>query len=304
MEATWQDPRWLAGAHEWIDTELVRLGMVRVGQIEQPHVYPWSTVLRVPTEAGPVWFKANYAPLVHEAALVELLAARRPDCVPPLLASDLGRGWMLMADAGEQLRARVISQGTLDDWFDVLPLYAGLQLDLEADVDELLALGVPDLRLATLPERYDRLMAHLDPAPRFRDAAPVIADLCRQLAAFGIAETLQHDDLHDGQVFVRDGELRLLDWGDACVSHPFFTLAVTLQGVLSWGLEDIEDSVDTSPFRDAYLAPYAERYDGDLLAASVLAMRLGWACRAVNGHVDGDDEKTITRLRMFLDGRA
>jgi hypothetical protein len=31
-------------------------------------------------------------------------------------------------------------------------------------------------------------------------------------------------------------------------------------------------------------------------------MRLGWACRAVNGHVPGDERGTVTRLRMFLDG--
>jgi hypothetical protein len=94
-----------------------------------------------------------------------------------------------------------------------------------------------------------------------------------------------------------------MDWGDACISHPFFTLSVTLEGVLSWGLDDVENSVDTAPFRDAYLAPYVERHGGDLVAATKLALRLGWACRAVNGHVPGDATATETRLRMFLDGR-
>ncbi len=78
-----------------------------------------------------------------------------------------------------------------------------------------------------------------------------------------------------------------MDWGDACISHPFFTLSVTLEGVLAWGLDDEEDSEDTAPYRDAYLKPFAERYDGDLVAAATLATRLGWACRAVNGHVPG-----------------
>ena len=59
-----------------------------------------------------------------------------------------------------------------------------------------------------------------------------------------------------------------MDWGDACISHPFFTLSVTLEGVLAWGLDDEEDSEDTAPYRDAYLEPFAERYDGDLVAAA------------------------------------
>ncbi len=105
-------------------------------------------------------------------------------------------------------------------------------------------------------------------------------------------------------MFLGAGVHQVLDWGDACVSHPFFTLSVTLEGVLAWGLDDVEGSVDIGPFRDAYLAPYAERYDGDLVAAATLAMRLGWACRAVNGHVPGDNDHTATRLRMFIDGRA
>jgi len=129
-----------------------------------------------------------------------------------------------------------------------------------------------------------------------------VTDLCAELAAYGLPELLQHDDLHDGQVFVRDGHHRVLDWGDACVSHPFFTLSVTLEGVLAWGLDDVANSVDTAPFRDAYLAPFAERFDGDLAAATTTALRLGWAARAVNGHVPGDNEHTFTRLRMFLDG--
>ena len=29
----------------------------------------------------------------------------------------------------------------------------------------------------------------------------------------------------------KDGRYLLLDWGDACVTHPYFTLAVTLDGV-------------------------------------------------------------------------
>ena len=299
----WRDPDWLAGVHAWVDGRLDELGVVRTGELEQPHVYPWSTVLRVPTRQGDVWFKASGDGLRHEAAVTARIAARRPDAVPPLLAADTTAGWMLMTDAGESLFTVVPREQSLDRWYDVLPLYAGVQLDLADDVDELLALGVPDMRLATLPKGYERLMDEIGADRRFRDAAPLVADLCDELAAFGLPELLQHDDLHDGQVFVRDDRPLLMDWGDVCISHPFFTLSVTLQGVLAWGLEDVQDSVDVAPFRDAYLAPYAERFDGDLVAATEVAMRLGWACRAVNGHVPSDHEHTFTRLRMFLDGR-
>ncbi|WP_326552587.1 aminoglycoside phosphotransferase family protein [Micromonospora sp. NBC_01813] len=299
----WRDPEWLAQVRDWIDGRLDELGVQRNGPAVQPHVYPWSTVLRVPTDRGDVWFKANTDSLRHEAGVVQRIAARRPDVVPPLLAADTAAGWLLMADAGETLRVVTQREHSLDRWRDVLPLYAGVQLDLAGDVDDLLALGLPDRRLATLPDAYARIVDEVGAEQRFRDAVPMVAELCAELAEYGLPELLQHDDLHDAQVFVRDGRHLVLDWGDACVSHPFFTLSVTLEGGLAWGLDDVLDSVDTAPFRDAYLAPYAERFTGDLVAATRVALRLGWVCRAVNGQVPGYDKQTLTRLRMFLDGR-
>ncbi|HSS68770.1 MAG TPA: phosphotransferase [Nocardioidaceae bacterium] len=302
-ESPWRDPDWLRTAYEWIELQLGRLGLVRTGDIEQPHVYVWSTVMRVPTDQGDVWFKANMDVLRHEAAVASLLSADQPDLVAPPLAVDLNTGWMLMSDAGRRLREVIPEERSLHRWLDVLPRYAELQIAFSDRVDELLDVGVPDLRMATLPAKYERLVTEIDVEQRFRDAVPHVRALCERLSEFGVPETIQHDDLHDGQVFVRDGSELVMDWGDACVSHPFFTLSVTLEGVIAWGLDDEEDSEDLRPYRDAYLAPFAARFDGDLAAAVDVALRLGWAARAVNGHVPGDDERTRTRLRMFLDGK-
>jgi Phosphotransferase enzyme family len=307
---TWTDPAWLAEAHEWIQENAARLGAAPVGTIDQRHIYPWSTVMRVPTQRGDLYFKANADALQFEAALVTLLAARRPDCVPPLLAVDSERGWMLMADAGTRLREFVEHARDLSCWLEILPLYAGLQIDMAGDVERMLAAGVPDLRLPTLPEKFGEMLDELDQLQagdrrRLIASIPRVREMCDELAAYGLPETIQHDDLHDGQVFVREGRYLLLDWGDACISHPFFTLAVTLEGQLAWGLFDVQDSVDVKPFRDAYLGPFA-RISGavDLVAASVTALRLGWVCRAVNAHLAGSEARdTEVRLRMFLDGR-
>jgi hypothetical protein len=307
VKELWSDPTWLAGANAWIDDQTASLGLVRAGEVEQPHLETWSTVLKVPTTTGPVWFKANHGPLEHEAALVTLLTGRIPDEVQPLLAADLDRGWMLMSDAGERLRELVVDEQSLQRWHPVLDSVARISLALEDDVDTLLAIGVPDLRLAGLPAGYAALMDEIDAEPRFREAAAQVAGLAGRLASYGIRDSVQHDDLHDGQVYVRDGREWVIDWGDACVGQPFFVLSVALEGQIAWGLDDEENSVDTAPFRDTFLAPYALAYPhlshADLAEAARLATRLGWAVRAVNGHVAGDNDQTITRLTMFVDGR-
>ncbi len=312
MSERWTDPAWLAGALAWTDDRLAEVGRPRTGGVEQPHVRPWGTVLRVPTADGPVWFKAPADDLRHEAGVHAVVAARRPDRVPPLLAADPTTGWMLADDAGRRLREVVADERSLERWHDVLGGYADVQLACEPDVAALLAAGAPHRPLETLAGDYATLVAGLaervdDLDPRYAAAVATVGELADRLASYGIAETVQHDDLHDAQVFVHpDGRQLVLDWGDAVVSHPFLTLAVTLLGVIAWGVDDRTGSEDTAPYRDSYLTPYAAAYGrsvAELAEAADLATRLGWASRAVDGHVAGDDASTVTRLRMFVDGR-
>ncbi len=245
--ATWTDPRWLDEAHGW-----VRDHVAPAGPIEQPHLRPWSTVLRVPTAEGTLFFKANAPATRHEAVMLEVLARRAPGFLPELVALDGDRGWLLLRDAGTRLRERPSAAS----WAAVLDQYADLQAAAAPSADALVAAGVPDRRLAVLPELYERLGGDRD----------VADELCEQLRAFGLPETIQHDDLHDGQVFLRDGHMRLLDWGDACVSHPFMTLAITA-GIAG------DDAVD------AYLARWGD--SARLRTAVAPAQRLAGVTRAL-----------------------
>ena len=52
--ATWTDPAWRAGAVGWAAEQLARRGTQIDGEPEQPHVYAWSTALRLPVDGGAV----------------------------------------------------------------------------------------------------------------------------------------------------------------------------------------------------------------------------------------------------------
>ena len=181
--SVWTDPQWLAVAHAWIRERLEALDVRPTDDIEQPHVRPWSTVMRVPTSGGDLWFKANIPALAYEAGVVGVLARTRPDLVPELAAVDPERGWMLMGDGGERLREVVERERDLGRWLDVLPQYGELQLSTAANADELVALGAPDRRLTVLEGQYEQLIEDLEDLSsserdRLRASREEVAEMC------------------------------------------------------------------------------------------------------------------------------
>jgi hypothetical protein len=290
-------PGWLEQASAWIHGELERRGIPIVGPIEQPHVRPWSTVLRVPTGEGALFFKATSPLTAHEPPLVEALARWRLDCVPELLAVDRERGWMLLRDAGERLREIIRATQDMRRWYPVLSRYAELQSELAGRHQELLALGVPDRRLSVLPAKYEQLLGDTEalsldrPAGltseqygRLRALSGRVGVLCMQLAEYSVPETLHHGDFHDANVFVRDGHFVFIDWGDSCLSHPFFSLrTVLVSAEISLGLE--ENSPALQPLCDAYLDAWTDYEPRERLQRAYdLARRLASINGALTWH--------------------
>jgi len=257
-----------AAAEDWI-----RARVEPVGAIEVAHVRPWSTVLRVPLADGAAWFKACAPVQAFEPRLSASLFRRWPDRVPEVLDHDEARAWLLLADAGTTLGA----QGNPPEaWLRVLPGYAELQLGEAERVAEHLMFGVPDLRLPTLPNRYAELLEHelpIDPGEmeRLREFAPRFGELCAELATHAIPESVQHDDLHYANVYVQGECLRVLDWGDASISHPFASLIETFRFLELAPNRLAPSDPWFARLRDAYLEPWGQ----GLTETFALAMRVG-----------------------------
>jgi hypothetical protein len=306
LQQPWSQPGWLDRASTWIEHTLQGRTIRLTGPIDQVHQVPWSTVLRVPTSGGDVYFKAPMPVLVHEAALTQALSQWRPDCILPLLAVELERGWMLLPDGGTRLREVIRAKGDSRPWEVVLPTYAALQMDLVSRREELLALGVPDRGLALLPSRFEELLAdewvlgvgHPDRLTRdevahLRQLLPGLTDTCHELARCGIPESLDHQDLNDGNIFVGDRGSIFFDWSEASITHPFFSLRTVVVSVeLTLDLE--EGAAPLEELRDAYLEPWT-RYVAreDLLRAFQLARRLWMIPAALAWH----------RILSSLEGR-
>ncbi len=125
----WEQSGWFEQASVWIQAELERLGRRVTGPIEWVHARVWSVFARAPTSEGAVYFKAPLPAPGFETALTQTLARWRPDCMLPVLAVDLDRGWMLSADAGVTLRSLGQSPVQLEHWHKILPLYVEIQIE-------------------------------------------------------------------------------------------------------------------------------------------------------------------------------
>ena len=260
-------------AEEWI-----RMHVEPTGAIETTHDRPWATVMRVPVASGVTWFKVCAPVQAFEPRLTAELYARWPDRVSEVLAIDEARRWLLLGDAGIAVGER---GNPPEAWLEALPSYAELQKGERPYALDHVGHGVPDLRMAALPAGYERLLASelplaRDDVNRLRDYAPQFSELCNALVELGIQESVQHDDLHMKNLYSDGGKLRIVDWGDSSIAHPFFSLVVTFRF-----LEEVNHLAPDDQWfrrlRDAYLEPWGS----GLEETFEIAVRVGWFAHAI-----------------------
>ncbi len=287
---TWNDAGWRAGAIAWAEEQL---GRPLTGPPQQAHVRPWSTVLRLPTDDGPVWLKSVGPGSAHEPALSHALGGWVPDAVLAPLAVDGERRLVLLPDGGATMR-EVGGAAYPEAWEAMLRGYARLQIAVAPHAAAMLALGVPDMRPERLPALVSDLLdddeallvgrpGGLDAAVRDRIRGDLdrYAEICHQLAEGSVPASIQHDDLHDANVMVAANRYRFFDWGDASVGHPFLSLLVTLRAAAR-ALQVGDAHPVVFRLRDVYLHEWRDHATAaGLEELSELALRAGPLQRAL-----------------------
>ncbi|HEU5314490.1 MAG TPA: hypothetical protein VFX49_00135, partial [Chloroflexota bacterium] len=200
-----------------------------------------STLLRLTTTEGRIYLKSAYTRPPGEAQLVAALAARWPDALPDVIAHDATRNLLLMRDFGDGM-LRYGAQ--MSRWENAARGFGALQLACSSHLDEWLAMGCEDRRLPTLMPHFERLLADTpylwpgherglteEQTAQVRSLLPRLAEMAAQLGASGIPDSLVQQDFRHGNLAVvarpesPDSAFRFVyyDWGDAVVSHPFFS---------------------------------------------------------------------------------
>ena len=258
---------------------------------------PWATTWRLQDAERVAYLKASSVRTRYEVPLMTTLARVAPSQIPAVLAAEPESGWLLLADAGATLN----DQPTLNDrpnsgfdlaaWLTMLPRFGQLQRAVAPVCTELIAAGVPDER----PERFGAVLAELLSGSTQlggltsgeRQALDGIGSRSQaaldELAELGIPASIQHGDLHGGNVSVGvsvgtgSGEPRFFDFGDGSLAHPFTTLLVPLRVARSQGA----DEAQLQRMRDSYLEVFSDLATGSQLRHALdLTLRTGAVLKA------------------------
>ena len=286
----WSRPGWHAEAVDWISRQVEMLGYRRTGDIRQRKVWGLSAILEVPTDRGMLFFKeACRSPLfADEPAVTSALAGLFPGMVPPPLAVESQRRWMLLSDFGDDLLVR---SSDIRVWEGVVESFARIQMDSAAHLDRLLSSGCIDRRLHVMSAQIDALLQDADAlsdldareVARVRAVAPDLRATCARLGELAVPQTLVHGDLNAGNVALVDGRCVFFDWTDACVAHPFFDLVTLLIENPDHGerLPDVPSARER--LVEAYLGEWSAYAPMDRLReAWALAEPLGWLHQAIS----------------------
>ncbi|MCE3230936.1 MAG: hypothetical protein K0R52_864 [Alphaproteobacteria bacterium] len=219
----------------WSQNYLSTNGYTIKGLPELIRAMPWSRVTRFSTSKGFIYLKEMASLFSLEPILIKTLAKWNGESIPSVIAINNDLNCFLMEDAGIQLSKKLKTDFQMDLLARALTLCANRQQKALSHIDTLLSLGVPDWRLAKLPDLYLTLLnqeAILQAEGLMAAEIKALhtlyqrfSALCDRLSRYKIPETLEHTDFHDSNIFIKDGYLTIGDWGDAVISHPFFSLA-------------------------------------------------------------------------------
>lgn len=317
IRSPWLAPdraKWESAVDLWLNTVAEQNGLGGIRDWVTLKERPWSLVRRVNFDNGTHYFKACSAAGQYEPALLLFLNTHSIPNMPDLIAADLTRKWMLMSDSGLTLRDTFTIADQVKILGPALAAYAELQIASLEWVDQLLEMGLPDRRLTRLPTLLESLLSSrvmevghsFEEVERVRSAAssliPKFEKACAKLSEAPYTNALEHGDFHTRNILMKEDVATIIDWGDACITHPFCSILVTLE----WMQDQLppqerERSLDC--LRGAYLEPWAARYPLDMLLRDMKrALWIAHVGRALDfDHMfAGADEETLNQWRPMI----
>lgn len=150
--------------------------------------------------------------------------------------------------------------------------YTTIQRQLENKMQLTSILGIPDWRLDKFTSLYSELISQdklllddglaEDEIKQLHLLQPTCQQLCDVLAKNDIPETFSHSDFQENNMLLdeKTGGISIIDWGEAVIAHPFFSLNGCLWNLIYFNELKPTDSMYRQ-IQSECIAPWLNLYD-------------------------------------------
>jgi hypothetical protein len=227
----------------WVEEQLRPFGLRLDGRIRQLQATASFALIRFATNRGAVWFKAVGDPNLREFSITRSLTRRLPRYLPELLAVKTDwHAWLTREAPGRGL----FESPDPVTWSQAAEILAELQIASLDHRTELLAAGVHDVRSQKLLNAVEPFFLVMEeimlaqtkttvPKLTKQEISAVrehVTEALHRLEDYGIPNALNHLDLNPCNIIVSPSGCTFLDWAQAAVGNPFFSLEYLRQQFL------------------------------------------------------------------------
>jgi hypothetical protein len=228
----------------WLEDSLMENFNDGIKKISPYRIRPWSQVFIVETTRSKSYFlKIPAAEFDKEAQISELIKRFYPDNTPTILARNETNGAFLMDTLdGDTLRAIVrkqFDQTTLEDGALGIGEFQKNAREFIVDFDKLdIPKWTPEkiVKDCVLLIQNSRFLMHSDLSSKslteFRSLFPSIQEKLNILNDYDQGLSIDHGDFQDNNIFISEGRMVFMDWADASISIPSFTIGTYCHSAL------------------------------------------------------------------------
>jgi len=292
---------WFGELRNWVESFIEPMGIHGRTEFQQLNASDSFSLIRFETDGPAVWFKAVGEPNQREFPITSALAQLLPDYLPQMLATRPDwNGWLSWEVNGKPL-SEVQDEA---DWVRAAETLASMQRQSVDHNSRILCAGAHDLRPAVLSKRVQPFMSALAELMESQTKVPpptlghqdlqLLADSLHSaldaLASMGIPETLGHLDPNPGNIIVSENRCAFLDWAEAYVGHPFFSLEYLLQHARrTFG--------DAADITTKMIAAYCPQWDGMASSSEIVSALAFASLVAVFAYATGSEIWKSERLQ-------
>jgi hypothetical protein len=239
-KATFARQGWFVGLRGWITDTIAPLALQLSGPFRQLNASPSFSLIRFETNGPAVWFKAVGETNQREFPITLELAHLFPEYVPRIIGTKHAwNGWLTLEAPGINLG----ETKKITDWKDAALALARLQAESVGRIAPIAEAGAHHVGISELAGLVDPFLeviaelmkrqAKVSPPPLTQEELALlgirIKDSLTLLDLLGIPDALGHFDLNPWNIIVSERRSIFLDWAEAYVGHPLFSLEYLLE---------------------------------------------------------------------------